>query len=94
MKLTTVIHQVSKSCCFSFINSQFCKGTFYIFSFEPFALALRRNDSDFRLLADRVISDLYRSKEILNIYDKWFGKFSQRRTPAFEALIELNATPE
>jgi hypothetical protein len=28
------------------------------------------------------------------IYDKWFGKFSTRRTPAFEALVELNATPE
>ena len=65
-----------------------------IFSFEPFALAVRRNDADFRLVADRVISKLYRSKEILKIYDKWFGKFSTRRTPAFEALVELNATPE
>jgi len=65
-----------------------------IFSFEPFALAVRRNDADFRLVADRVISDLYHSKEILKIYDQWFGKFSERRTPAFEALIELNATPE
>lgn len=65
-----------------------------IFSFEPFALAVRKNDADFRLVADRVISKLYRSKEILKLYDKWFGKFSERRTPAFEALIELNATPE
>ncbi|MGB5424300.1 MAG: amino acid ABC transporter substrate-binding protein, partial [Desulfobacterales bacterium] len=32
-----------------------------VFSFEPFALAVRRNDSDFRLVADRVISDLSRS---------------------------------
>jgi ABC-type amino acid transport substrate-binding protein len=40
----------------------------HVFSFEPFALAVRRNDADFRLVADRVISDLYRSKKILEIY--------------------------
>ena len=37
----------------------------HVFSFEPFALAVRRNDADFRLVADRVISDLYRSKKYL-----------------------------
>ena len=41
-----------------------------VFSFEPFALAVRRNDADFRLVADRVISDLSRSKKILDYYDK------------------------
>ncbi len=65
-----------------------------LFSYEPFALAVRRNDADFRLIADRVISHLCRSKEIRTIYDKWLGKFSNQRPSAFEALIELNATPE
>ena len=65
-----------------------------VFSFEPFALAVRRNDSDFRLIADRVISDLYRSKKILEIYDKWIGEFTRRRLPIFDAMIRLNATPE
>ena len=65
-----------------------------VFSFEPFALALRRNDADFRLVADRVISHLYRSQEILEIYNKWMGKFSKDRPAAFDALIQLNATPE
>ena len=32
-----------------------------LFSFEPFALAVRRNDADFRLIANRVLSHLYRS---------------------------------
>ena len=66
----------------------------HVFSFEPFALAVRRNDSDFRLVADRAISELYRSKKILEIYDKWVGKFTRKRTPLFEAMIKLNATPE
>jgi ABC-type amino acid transport substrate-binding protein len=65
-----------------------------VFSFEPFALAVRRNDADFRLAADRVISDLFRSKKILEIYDKWIGKFTRQRLPIFDAMIQLNATPE
>ena len=65
-----------------------------VFSFEPFALAVRRNDSDFRLIADRVISDLYRSEKILDIYDKWIGEYTQQRPPIFDAMMRLNATPE
>lgn len=65
-----------------------------LFSYEPFALAVRKNDSDFRQVADSVISGLYRSKEILKIYDKWFSEFSSRRSAAFEALIMINAIPE
>ena len=65
-----------------------------VFSFEPFALAVRRNDADFRLVADRVISELYRSKKILEIYDKWIGKHTRKRLPIFDAMITLNATPE
>jgi ABC-type amino acid transport substrate-binding protein len=65
-----------------------------LFSYEPFALAVRRNDADFRLIANRVISRLYRSKQILAMYDKWFGKFSSTRPAAFDALIQINAIPE
>ena len=65
-----------------------------VFSFEPFALAVRRNDADFRLVADRVIAELYRSRNILPIYDRWIGKYVGRRLPAFEAMIQINATPE
>jgi ABC-type amino acid transport substrate-binding protein len=65
-----------------------------VFSFEPFALAVRRNDADFRLVADRVISELYRSKKILEIYDKWIGQFTRKRLPIFDAMIKLNATPQ
>jgi ABC-type amino acid transport substrate-binding protein len=65
-----------------------------LFSFEPFALAVRRNDADFRLVADRVISGLYRTKQIMKIYDKWVGQYTMGTPSAFEALIQLNATPE
>lgn len=65
-----------------------------LFSYEPFALAVRKNDADFRLVADRVIANLYRSEEIRTIYNTWFGKFSNKIPTAFEAMINLNATPE
>jgi len=65
-----------------------------VFTFEPYALAVRRNDADFRLAADREISNLCRSKKILEIYDKWIGKFIGQRLPIFDAMIQLNATPE
>ena len=65
-----------------------------VFSFEPFALAVRRNDADFRLVADRAISELYRSRKIIQIYDRWIGKFAPKRLPIFDAMIQLNTTPE
>jgi len=65
-----------------------------LFTYEPFALAVRRNDADFRLVADRVLSRLYRTKQILPIYDKWFGRFSSKVPSAFEAVIQINAIPE
>lgn len=65
-----------------------------LFSYEPFALAVRRNDADFRLVADRVISELCRSRKIIKIYDKWLGRFSTARPPAFEALVQINSIPD
>ena len=65
-----------------------------LFSFEPFALAVRRNDADFRLIADGVLSHLYRSAQIVQIYRKWFGRFSKKITTAVEAVYLINATPE
>ncbi len=65
-----------------------------MFSFEPFALAVARNDADFRLIADRALSQLYRSGQIGGIYKKWFGRFAKRPPDALRALYQLNATPE
>lgn len=65
-----------------------------IFSYEPLALAVRRNDADFRLLTDMAISNMCRSKEIISIYEKWIGRFFSQRPLVFEALVKLNAIPE
>ncbi len=44
-----------------------------IYTVEPYALALRRGDSDFRLAVDRALAGLYREGGINEIYAKWFG---------------------
>jgi len=39
----------------------------------PYALALPRGDSDFRLAVDRALSHIYRSGEIVSIFERTFG---------------------
>jgi ABC-type amino acid transport substrate-binding protein len=64
-----------------------------LFSFEPFALALARGDADFQLVADRVLSELNRSGQIVKIYRRWFGSFGEKPPQALLAMYQLNATP-
>jgi ABC-type amino acid transport substrate-binding protein len=42
-------------------------------SYEPYAIALPRGDSAFRLAVNKGLSQLYSSPEILHIYLKWFA---------------------
>jgi ABC-type amino acid transport substrate-binding protein len=65
-----------------------------MFSFEPFALAVARDDADFRLVADRALSQLYRSGQIAGIYNRWFGRFAKKPPVALKALYQLHSTPE
>ncbi len=41
---------------------------------EPYGIMLRRDDPAFKAVVDRATADLYRSPEILTIYDRWFLK--------------------
>ncbi len=65
-----------------------------LFSYESFALAVKRDDASFRLVANRALSQLYRSKQINTIYQKWFGRFSPEIPILLKALYQLHATPE
>ncbi|MDP4023509.1 amino acid ABC transporter substrate-binding protein [Methylobacterium sp. NEAU 140] len=41
---------------------------------EPYGIMLRRNDPAFKALVERTTADLYRSPEIMTLYDRWFLK--------------------
>jgi ABC-type amino acid transport substrate-binding protein len=47
------------------------------FSYEPYALVVRRDDPDFRLAVNRALVALYRSGEIDTIFQRWFGELGQ-----------------
>ena len=63
------------------------------FSYEPYALMVRRNDAAFRLVVNRALAELYRSTRVVNIFDRWFGAFGKPST-ALAAMYQLNALPE
>jgi len=65
-----------------------------LFSYEPFALAIRQNDSEFRLLANRVLSEINRNGTIKSIYKRWFGTFTKEMPTLLEAMYILNSTAE
>jgi len=65
-----------------------------VVSFEPFALAIRQNDSEFRLLADRTLARLNRSGNITKVFKQWFGSYITEVPALLEAMYILNATPE
>jgi len=62
------------------------------FTNEPYALALRHGDSDFRLLVDRTLVRLYRSGEIGQVFRNAFG---ERANPsnALKLLYAIQRLP-
>jgi ABC-type amino acid transport substrate-binding protein len=64
-----------------------------LFSYEPYGFMLRRNDAAFRLAVNRALAELYRSRGIAPIYDRWFGGFG-KPTQAIQAMYLLNGLPE
>jgi glutamate/aspartate transport system substrate-binding protein len=61
-------------------------------SYEPYAFVVRRNDSPFRLAVNRVLARLYRSAEVVPIYEKWFGPMPEGGL--IPAVFALQSVPE
>jgi glutamate/aspartate transport system substrate-binding protein len=62
-------------------------------SYEPYGFMVRRDDSAFRLLANRTLARVYRSGAIRTLYAKWFGALG-RPTPALLLMYNLQGLPE
>jgi glutamate/aspartate transport system substrate-binding protein len=63
------------------------------FSFEPYALVIRRDDPDFRLAVNRALVGLYKSGEIDAVYVKWLAPLGQPG-PLLNAMFYLNSLPD
>jgi polar amino acid transport system substrate-binding protein/glutamate/aspartate transport system substrate-binding protein len=63
------------------------------FTYEPYALALQKGDTDFRLAVDRALSRIYRSGEITTVFTAAFGPGAEP-TEELSALYRISALPE
>jgi ABC-type amino acid transport substrate-binding protein len=64
-----------------------------LFSYEPYGFMMRRNDPAFRLAVNRALAALYRSGDVLAIYDRWFGPLG-KPTEGIVIMYMLNGLPE
>ncbi|MEO8344554.1 MAG: amino acid ABC transporter substrate-binding protein [Betaproteobacteria bacterium] len=63
------------------------------FSFEPYALVVRRDDPDFRLAVNRALVGMYKSGDIDAVYVKWLAPLG-RPGSLLNAMFYLNSLPE
>jgi ABC-type amino acid transport substrate-binding protein len=63
------------------------------YSYEPYGLMMRRGDNAFQTQVNRTLSSLYRSEQIVPIYERWFGPFAAA-SPLVQALYLLHSWPE
>jgi ABC-type amino acid transport substrate-binding protein len=65
-----------------------------LFSYEPYALMVRRDDAEFRLVANRVISQIFRSGQFAQLYQEWIGSNGLRPSPLLLAMYQVQALSE
>ncbi|MBI1777848.1 MAG: amino acid ABC transporter substrate-binding protein [Proteobacteria bacterium] len=64
-----------------------------LLSFDPYAIVVRRDDSAFRLVGNRVLADLFRSGEIATIYDKWLSTINFPLSDMMKTVFAAQAIP-
>lgn len=63
-------------------------------SFEPYALMVKRGDTEFRLVADKALASLFRGPRIRRLYQDWFGRYGEPLSPVVAAMYEFQAVGE
>ncbi len=65
-----------------------------LFSFEPYAMMVQRNDADFRLVANRAIAQLFRGGQYAQLYQKWIGSVGIAPSPMLLAMYQVQTLSE
>ncbi len=65
-----------------------------LFSFEPYAMMVQRNDADFRLVANRAIAQLFRGGQHARLYQQWIGSVGIAPSPMLLAMYQVQALSE
>jgi len=65
-----------------------------LFSYEPYALMIQRNDADFRLVANRAIAQILRSGQYAQLFQKWIGSVGIEPSPMLLAIYQAQSLSE
>jgi len=65
-----------------------------LFSYEPYAFMVRRDDADFRLVANRVIAQIFRSGQFAQVYQDWIGYSGIKPSALLVAMYQVQALSE
>lgn len=63
------------------------------FSYEPYAIVVRRDDPDFRLAVDRALVAIYKRGDIDGIFQQWLAPLG-KPSALVNAMFYLNALPD
>ena len=70
-------------------------GEFY--SYEPYGMAMRKNESDFRHLVNMGLMQAIESGQYFEIYDKWFGSKGEvpyPMSPEIKRFLQMQVVPK
>ncbi|HEX2228084.1 MAG TPA: transporter substrate-binding domain-containing protein [Candidatus Binatia bacterium] len=67
------------------------------FSYEPYGMAMRKNDSDFRHVVNSGLMEAIESGKYFELYEKWFGSKGEvpyPLTPENKRFLEMQVVPK
>ena len=65
-----------------------------LFSFEPYAMMVRRNDADFRLVVNRAIAQIFRTGQHAELFQTWIGSAGLEPAPMLLAMYQVQTLSE
>jgi glutamate/aspartate transport system substrate-binding protein len=78
--------EADKNANFSFADA--------LFSYEPYAFMVRRNDADFRLAVNRELAETFRDGDQAQIYQTWVGSNGVKPSPMLIAMYLVQGLSE
>jgi glutamate/aspartate transport system substrate-binding protein len=65
-----------------------------LLSFDPYSMIVRRDDSAFRAVGNRVLALMFRTGEIQQIYDKWIAPIAGPPSEELKMAWKIQALPD
>jgi ABC-type amino acid transport substrate-binding protein len=65
-----------------------------LFSYEPYAFMVPRNDADFRLVVNRALAKMFRDGQQARIYQNWVGNNGVKPSPMLVAMFLVQGLSE